>query len=145
MDINKQFPSKYITAADLDKPVSVRIAIVKVEEMQSREGVKEPKPVLYFSNAQKGLVLNKGNATIIADRYGSETDSWGGQLVTLYKDRVLAWGEMVDAVRVRIEDPAQQQQMAEPTHNPAAQPSPTQPRPKAVTPDQSYEESDIPF
>jgi len=153
MNINDMFPSKYISAADVTQPFTLRISGVQPEEMTARDGTKEMKGVLYFSNAKKGLVLNKINATVIADCYGSETESWSGQMITLYKDRVQAFGEMVDAVRVRLPEanavpPVElHQRRYDPPqeHNPLAQPSPSQPRPAAVQTADHDEDPEIPF
>lgn len=82
----------------------------------SREEVIDPgtkkkseKPVLYFKNTKKGLVLNRTNAATIANLHGTETDGWVGQRIRLVRKKVQAFGDMVDAVRVegcvpRMED-----------------------------------------
>jgi hypothetical protein len=108
MNIDDCFPSKYISANDIANPITVRMREVLPEEMDDRKGNKVSKPVLYFANATKGLVLNKTNATTIGDAFGSETNEWGGHRITLYKAREQAFGEMTDCVRVRIPEERQQ-------------------------------------
>ena len=98
------FPSKYITAHDLnDKPHDLAIARVDVEKMRSYAGGEEEKKlVVYFDGAKKGLVLNKTNALAIAEICSTpESDAWTGTVVQLYSTQVNAFGSMVDAVRVR--------------------------------------------
>ena len=63
----------------------------------------EHKPVLYFQNHERGIVLNKTNSSIIADMYGEETDDWPGKRVVLYPARVEFQGKIVDAIRIKLE------------------------------------------
>ncbi len=99
MDIGSAFPSKYLKASDLKgNRVTVQISGLEMEEIQ---GEKEAKPILYFANKNKGLVLNKTNSTMIIDIIGSsETDDWMGQRITLFSARVDFKGRIVDAIRV---------------------------------------------
>ena len=66
---------------------------------------KESKPVLFFSAAKKGLVLNKTNSHTIAASYGPETDNWHGKTVVLYVTQERAFGSMTDCIRLSV--PAQ--------------------------------------
>lgn len=103
MDIRRAFPSKYISAGDLNgKTVRVTISGIKFEKMKNRSGAEEQKPVLFFKEAKKGLVLNKTNSDRIAHVYGWETGSWTGKILELYSAEVDAFGEQVEAVRVRV-------------------------------------------
>src|SRR3990167_5350243 len=97
MDINTAFPGNYLKAADL-KGRNVPVTIERVE-MEDVGG--DHKPVVYFQGAERGLVLNKTNASIISDMYGSETNLWGGKRVVLYTARVEFQGRLVDAIRVQ--------------------------------------------
>ena len=110
MNLNDLYPSNYLKAADLqDKQVNARIREVKVEEL-GRD--KERKPVLYFHGSDKGLVLNKTNATMIGDHYGPRIPDWYGKSVTLYSTWVDFSGRSTQAIRIAV---------------PAHQPQPTQP------------------
>lgn len=107
MDINDLFPSKYISAHDLGErgEFTLKISQVVIEELINQRrpgGEKEMKPVLYFANAKKGLVLNKTNATTISSSLTPETDAWIGKRITLYRKREQAFGEVTDCIRVRI-------------------------------------------
>ncbi len=68
---------------------------------------KESKPVLYFEEAQKGLVLNKTNATTIVKSYGDDTGNWTGKEVQVFPTKTEFKGETVDAIRVRVVQEAQ--------------------------------------
>jgi hypothetical protein len=74
--------------------------------MQSHDNKTVTKPVAWFSNATKGMVLNRTNTMIIAGLYGPETDLWAGKRITIYATKVRAFGKLEDAIRVREEVPA---------------------------------------
>ena len=98
MRISSAFPSQYLRAADLqDRPVRVVMDHVVLEEIGS-----EQKPILYFRDKEKGLVLNKTNANAIAQRYGDDTDGWTEGEIELFPTVVDFQGKSVDAIRVRI-------------------------------------------
>lgn len=65
----------------------------------------ELKPVLYFRETEKGLVLNKTNASTISGLYGPETDEWGGKKIALFGQEVDFQGRQVLAIRVRMKKP----------------------------------------
>ena len=103
MDINAMFPSKYLKAHDL-KGRSVKCIIDKVEAEEVNQG-EEPLPVLYFRGKDKGVVLNKTNANMIASVHGTETDTWPGAEVILYADKTTFAGRIVDCIRIKPETP----------------------------------------
>lgn len=114
MLISQVFPSKYLTAADLNsKPYTLTIKSVTMEEMVTHDNKKVKKPVCWFEKAQKGFVMNVTNARIIAALYGDNTDGWTGKRVTLYPTQVRAFGSLQDAIRVREEIPAQPKPLAQ--------------------------------
>ena len=105
MKISAAFPSKYIKAADLnDKPMTLIIGRVDLEKVGM--GDTDPKPVVYFTKAKKGMVLNKTNSKVISMAYGDDTDDWEGKTVTLFPAMVDFAGDTVEAIRVRIPKPA---------------------------------------
>ena len=107
MKISAAYPSPYIRAADLDgTPRTLTIRTCVLEEL-GQGNDKETKPVLYFEKAQKGLVVNKTNANVIADAYGDDTTEWEGKPVTVFPTQVEFKGKLVDGIRVRIQHEAQ--------------------------------------
>lgn len=107
MDIRTQFPTRFITAADLNgKSFTLTIKSVTIEEMQTHDNQKTTKPCLWFEGAQRGMVLNKTNSMIIANLYSYETDAWLGKRITIQAARVKAFGSWQEAIRVREEVPA---------------------------------------
>ena len=104
MKISNAFPSKFLKAADLqDKPIMLVMARVELESVADGE---DKKPVLFFTKAKKGLVLNKTNSKVIAAVYGDDTDMWDGQPLVLFPAMVDFRGDTVEAIRVRVPKPA---------------------------------------
>jgi arabinogalactan endo-1,4-beta-galactosidase len=97
MRVSDAFPSDWLRAADLQKrEVLVTIADVKMETVGD-----DTKPALYFEGKEKGMILNKTNATAIATMYGDDMDDWKGEQVTLFEAMVSFKGDTVPAIRVK--------------------------------------------
>lgn len=133
MLITEAFPSKYISAADLQGRAA-RVHIDRVEMGQFNDG--KSKPILYFQGKQKGLALNKTNANTIMNSYGPNTDDWAGAEVELFPAEVDFQGKMVQAVRVRVPPRRPVQPAARPTQ-------PMQPR--QAVPVQAAPQNEPPF
>jgi hypothetical protein len=100
VNINEAFPSKYLKASDLQGAEPV-VTIDRVElEPIGRD--KEMKAVLYFRGKDKGLVLNKTNATKITQLLGSGvTEEWDGQRIRLYATETQFGADLVDCIRIK--------------------------------------------
>lgn len=99
-NINDLYPSNYLKASDLGDAQPV-VTIDRVEVEPVGRG-KEMKPVIYFTNKQKGMVLNKTNSKKIAEIASSpDTDDWRGVQVKLYSTEVDFQGETVEAIRIK--------------------------------------------
>ncbi len=97
--ISDAFPSNYLKAADLqNRTIKLKIDKVIFEEIGQN---KDKKPVMYFEKVQKGLVLNKTNATTIGAVYGQEFEGWTGKEIELFSMMVPFNGQNVPAIRVR--------------------------------------------
>ena len=97
MKVSESFPSKYLKSEDLKgKKHVVTISHVHLEDI----GDDSNKMIVYFQNRQKGMVLNKTNASQISYMYGDETDLWAGKQVELYTMMVSFQGRMVPGLRV---------------------------------------------
>jgi len=83
------------------KDMIVQVKDTKVEVIQNAQG-KEEKPVMYFENGVKPLILNVTNMKAIEKATGSAyMDEWVGKKLQLYITLVAAFGETTKAVRVR--------------------------------------------
>lgn len=110
MKMSSAFPSKYL-AADADVPdfedggLVVTISGAKLERVGMGNDAAD-KPVLYFEEIDKGLVLNKTNANVLTDLFGTDdTDEWEGRKVRLYAKDVEYQGKMVRGIRVHTRPP----------------------------------------
>lgn len=110
MQISGAFPSEYLRAADLQGK-QVRVVIDNVE-LREVGGDGEHKPVLFFQGRDKGVVLNKTNATVLAEAYGDDTDDWTGETVVLFEALVSFQGKNVKAIRMRVPTPAERKKSA---------------------------------
>ena len=97
MQISKAYPSKFISADDVPRPITVTIDRVVMEKMQN----PPDKPVVYFRGAQKGMVLNVTNGRRIAHFLGDDTDRWAGLQIELYPDITDYMGDTTSCIRVR--------------------------------------------
>ena len=97
MNINEAFPSSYLKAADLQG----REATVRIDRLEFEKVGDDTKPVLYFQGKDRGIVLNKTNATNISTAYTQETSNWIGKSVTLFSAWVDFQGKSVEAIRIR--------------------------------------------
>ena len=97
--VNDAFPSNYLKAADLNnRTIKLKMDKVTFEEIGQD---KDKKPVLYFADVKKGLVLNKTNATTIGAVHGQEFEGWTGKEIELFSMMVPFQGQNVPAIRVR--------------------------------------------
>ena len=104
--VNDAFPSNYLKAADLNnRTIKLKMEKVVFEEIGQD---KDQKPVLFFQEVKKGLVLNKTNATTIGAVHGQEFEGWTGKEIELFSMMVPFQGQNVPAIRVRAapEEPA---------------------------------------
>jgi len=103
MKLSEMFPRRWMVGADLGgKEYTLKIDRVAQEQIQVQGGKKEPRYVLYFKGAKKGLILNRTIGEQIAGVVSSEeTDDWRGQAVTIYPVEMRVAGEQRVGIRVR--------------------------------------------
>ncbi len=122
---NELYPSKYLSAADLqNRDVIVTIVKVEMEEFEDN-GRKVTKPVVHFQGSPKAMIFNKTNATTVADITGQDnTDHWGGARICLYPTMVQFGSKMTEAIRVKRppDEPTATSAVSPPPVPPSAQP-----------------------
>lgn len=113
--LDKFFPSKFLKVADLDgEDISYTIKRI-VTESVGMPGQEEMKPVAYFEEIDKGLVLNKTNCESIASVTKSrDIDDWPGQMITLYETETTFQGKPIMCIRVRLRAPKAVKPVAKP-------------------------------
>lgn len=116
MDSRLLFPNDYLSAPDLqEKDVTLTISRLVQEELRTDKG-NEERWVIYFKEMEerhkkspkrrnKRLVLNKTNAASIAAVWGTETNNWIGNPITLFPTTCMAFGKQADCIRIRERKP----------------------------------------
>ena len=102
----KMTNTNYFGSWDLPegKDMIVRIIEIRQEMIQNAQG-REEKAVAVIEG-QKPLILNTTNMKSIAKALGTPyVEEWAGRKVQLYTEKVAAFGEITEAVRVRDFDP----------------------------------------
>lgn len=130
-NIGDAFPSNYLKASDIQgKEPVVTIDRVAFEPVGRQ---REMKAVLYFKGKEKGLILNKTNATKITQLTGSpQTEDWDGMRIKLYATETEFGGETVECIRIKAGANGMPRQAAPPPPPPAQTTEP-------------LDDSDIPF
>ena len=91
------FPSKYLRASDVKGPQVVTIDRVEAEDFGG-----EKKPVVYFKEINKGVVLNKTNSLSICKITGvKEWSKFAGKKVRMVNAEVTLKGDLVEAIRFK--------------------------------------------
>jgi hypothetical protein len=96
--------SRFFKAADLEDAKKLRIKSF-TEESIGIGADKEQKLVLWFTNDEHGLVLNRVNNRTIRNAYGDAVDGWVGKVIVLFPTTAEFRGKMGPALRVRIPPP----------------------------------------
>ena len=95
------FKSAYIAAVEFGgKQPTLTIESVKLESLEDEKGKKRDRWIVRFRNQERGLVLNRTNAEIIAALWGRDTDGWAGHAITLRAEKVQMGRETVDGIRI---------------------------------------------
>jgi hypothetical protein len=92
--------SRFFKAADLAAEKKLRIKTV-TEEMIGMDKDKERKLVVWFTNDERGLVLNRINNRTIRGAYGDAVEGWVGKIIVVFPTMAEFRGKMGPALRVR--------------------------------------------
>jgi hypothetical protein len=98
--------SKYFKAADLAGEKKLKIKSV-TPELVGIDKDKETKLVVWFTNDEHGLVLNRVNNRTIRGAFGDAVDGWTGKVIVIFPTMAEFRGKMQPALRVRIPPPKQ--------------------------------------
>lgn len=130
MQKNVALPSKYLNGSDVGGQLFE--LVIKSIVMEKMENDGAMKPVMYFTNAQKGLVVNATNWDNMAVVYEDESENWIGKTVEMYTEATRTPnGQPTRGVRIRpVAGPDTAAQFVQaPLGGPGAQPTsaPAQP------------------
>jgi hypothetical protein len=93
--------SRYFKAEDVTTEKKLRIKSVTEEEI-GLGAEKEKKLVVWFTNDERGLVLNRINNRTLRSAFGDAVDGWTNKIIMLFPTQADFRGRMVPALRVRI-------------------------------------------
>ena len=99
MEYTDIYRSSYMKADDLKGRTAKRTISGCTAEVVG----EDKKLVLVFSNEDTSLVLNKTNATTLAELYGPETGEWEGKAIKLVPSTTSYQGKMVKCIRISPE------------------------------------------
>ncbi len=90
-----------------DTPIELTVTIksVSVAGVMGADGKKEDNMVAQIVN-NKPMVINATNAKVLEKLYSPFVEDWAGKQITLFVARIKAFGEVVDALRIRPKVPA---------------------------------------
>ena len=97
----------YLGAYSLDPNQNLTVTIKSVSKqiVKGSDG-KEQECTVAIIEGQKPMILNKTNCKIISKIYGTPyIEDWTGKKITLYATQVKAFGDVVDALRIKAEKP----------------------------------------
>lgn len=84
------------------KDMILTIKVVRREVVTGENNKKEECMIAYFKENVKPMVLNRTNAKAIEKLYNSPyIEQWVGRKIQIYSAKVKAFGDTVDALRVR--------------------------------------------
>ena len=100
---NLDYLGSYSLEPGQDMVVTIKEA--KKEQVTGSGGNKEECLVAYFTDAEKPMILNRTNCKTIEKIYTPYIEDWVGKKIQLYVEKVRAFGDTVDALRIRPEQP----------------------------------------
>lgn len=89
-----------------EAPIELNVKIISAVKEQVQNGDKKEEAMVVYLENQKPMIVNSTNAKSITAALGSPyIEDWEGKLITLYVAKIRAFGENVDALRVKKEAP----------------------------------------
>ena len=101
----KNFLDKnYLGSHNLEEGEELLVTISRFEgeeEVQTADGKKSLKTVLYFEEEVPKMIMNITNGNTLSGLYGSHPDKWIGKQIQIFAASVKAFGKTQDALRIR--------------------------------------------
>jgi hypothetical protein len=96
--------SKFLNSTNLTSERKFKIKAVTAELIGDE---KQRKPVLWFTNDERGLILNATNRRTLMGAFGDNMEDWVGKVIVIFPTMTDLRGKMVPALRVRVPPPKQ--------------------------------------
>jgi len=104
--LDELFPSKYLAASDATEEMIATIKGIEIEMLKNKDTQKdEPKPIVYFNEFEKGMVLNKTNKNTLETLYGNSIADIIGKRVILHAPICESFGKSAPALRFKAQRP----------------------------------------
>lgn len=85
-----------------DKAIELNVTIEKATKEMVQNGDRKEEAMVIYLKGHKPMIVNSTNAKAIAKALNSPyIEDWVGKEITLYVAKIKAFGEMVDALRVK--------------------------------------------
>jgi len=89
-----------------ENPIELNVKIVSAVKEQVQNGDKKEEAMVVYLENQKPMIVNSTNAKAITAALCSPyIEDWTNKYITLYVAKIRAFGENVDALRVKKEAP----------------------------------------
>lgn len=111
---NPNYLGAYSLLDGQTKSITVTIEKVVLEDVKNAQGSESCK--VAYLKGQKPMILNATNCKAIESVHGTPfIDDWAGKDIVLYVAKIKAFGEQIDALRVKREKPKTQLPELKPT------------------------------
>lgn len=101
---NYDFLGSYSLLPDEEKTLTIKET--KKQKVKGADGKEQECFVAYFLESEKPMILNKTNCKIISKIYDTPyIENWKGIRIIIYSDKVKAFGDVTDALRVKNVNP----------------------------------------
>lgn len=111
---NPNFLGSYELQLDDDKFTEIIVEIERVSKDMVQNGDKKEEAVVVYIKGHKPFIANSTNRKNIIAALGTPfIEKWIGRKITLYVAKIKAFGETVDALRVRKEAPVVETKLPE--------------------------------
>lgn len=98
----KCFDKEFLGSWDLEGRKSIQIRIKEVVKGEIKTDKKTDKrPIATFYKTNKKMALNATNCKVLDKLFGPEIEDWAGKWIELFVAQVDAFGDTVDAIRIR--------------------------------------------
>jgi hypothetical protein len=88
------------------EPIELVVTIESAAKEMVQNGDKKEEAMVVYLKGQKPMIVNATNAKAITSALGTPyVEQWAGKRITLYVAKIKAFGETVDALRVRKDAP----------------------------------------
>lgn len=102
--VNPEYLGSY--ALDPGQDMTLTIKSCGLEMITGSSGKKEEKMVMHFMENVKPMIVNRTNSKTITKLYKTPyIEQWAGKKIILYARQITAFGEEVDALRIRDYEP----------------------------------------